>query len=120
MINNEYLKTMMLKPKNVILEPKDNIVLELEDDIVLEPKDDIVLKPKNVDLDRPEFDNTDDNNKSLQSSMLLQTGNQLLVKKKFFKKLDSSSVKLFYKTKLVNNLDFWFCHYKSCNPYIKY
>jgi len=45
----------------------------------------MVLEPKNVDLDGPEFDDMDDNDELLQSSVLLQTGNQPLVKKKILK-----------------------------------
>ncbi|CAG8643635.1 10085_t:CDS:1, partial [Scutellospora calospora] len=60
--------------------------------------EDIVLEPENIDLDKLEFDDIDNNNESLQFSMLLQTSNQPLVKKKKFERLSSSPVKPFYKT----------------------
>ncbi|CAG8610272.1 1037_t:CDS:2, partial [Racocetra fulgida] len=80
-MNNEYSNDMELEPENV-LEPDD--ALELEN--VLEPDDALELEnPDDIDLDELESNDTDGNEAnedSLQSSALLQTGNQILAKKR--------------------------------------
>src|SRR6185437_15258609 len=70
-----------------------------------------------VDLNETESDDTDVN----EDSILLQSSSQVLVKKrKKIERLGCSPIKLFFETKLINNIEYWFCQHKSCTPQVKY
>ncbi|CAG8588506.1 756_t:CDS:2, partial [Scutellospora calospora] len=109
-MDEEYLDDMAL-------EPKDNMALEPEDDMALEPEDDMALESENVDLNGTESDDTNIN----EDSVLSQPNSQVFVKKqKKIERLSGSPVKLFFETKLINNIEYWFCQHKSCTSRVKY
>ncbi|CAG8462317.1 6073_t:CDS:1 [Scutellospora calospora] len=119
-MSDKYLDDMVLESEDVLNKPED-VDLDEHGDIDLNECGDIDLdeygdvESENVDLDEPEYfdldrlesNDTDSNNNnedSIQSSVLLQTS--VVKRQKKIEKLSGSPVKVFYKTRLIDNLEF--------------
>ena len=119
-MSDEFLNDTVLESEdNMVFEPDDDMVFEPDYDMILEPEDDTMLEPQADNLDGSESDSTNRYENSLRSSTS-QTSSKFLVKRKRVEKPGSSPVKEFYKTQLMNNLEYWVCRHKTCTPKIKY